>query len=60
VSMAIVNQHSDKGQRAQMSKEIRGGIAPDIFAAVFGQNCDNARYIESDRISFMNAYSSTP
>jgi hypothetical protein len=28
-----------------------------MFAAVFSQNWDNARYIKSERISFMNAYS---
>ena len=30
---------------------------PDMFAAVFSENRDNARYIKSERISFMNAYS---
>ena len=28
-----------------------------MFAAVFSENWDNARYIKSERISFMNAYS---
>ena len=28
-----------------------------MFAPVFSENWDNARYIKSERISFMNAYS---
>src|SRR6266481_4249639 len=30
---------------------------PRIFAAVFGENWQNARHIKSERISFMNAFS---
>ena len=40
-----------------MSSETPAAIDPDMFAAVFSQNWDNARYIKSERISFMNAYS---
>jgi hypothetical protein len=40
-----------------MSNESPAAIDPDIFAAVFSENWDNARYIKSERISFMNAYS---
>jgi hypothetical protein len=40
-----------------MSNETPAAIDPDMFAAVFSQNWDNARHIKSERISFMNAYS---
>src|SRR5678809_1389879 len=40
-----------------MSNETPAAIDPDMFAAVFSENWDNARYIKSERISFMNAYS---
>ena len=40
-----------------MSNESPAAIYPDMFAAVFSENWDNARYIKSERISFMNAYS---
>src|SRR5262245_62299373 len=40
-----------------MSSETPAATDPEIFAAVFSQNWDNARYIKSERISFMNAYS---
>jgi hypothetical protein len=40
-----------------MSNETPAAIDPDMFAAVFRENWDNARYIKSERISFMNAYS---
>ena len=42
-----------------MSNETPAAIDPDMFAAVFSENWDNARYIKSERISFMNAYSVT-
>ena len=41
----------------KMSNETPAAIDPDMFAAVFSENWDNARYIKSERISFMNAYS---
>ena len=40
-----------------MSNETPAAIDPDMFAAVFSQNWDNARHIKSERLSFMNAYS---
>jgi hypothetical protein len=40
-----------------VTNETPAGIDPDMFAAVFSENWDNARYIKSERISFMNAYS---
>ena len=40
-----------------MTNESPAAIDPDMFAAVFSENWDNARYIKSERISFMNAYS---
>jgi hypothetical protein len=40
-----------------MSNETPAAIDPDMFAAVFSENWDNARYSKSERISFMNAYS---
>jgi hypothetical protein len=40
-----------------MSNETPAAIDPDMFAAVFSENWDSARYIKSERISFMNAYS---
>ena len=40
-----------------MTNETPAAIDPEMFAAVFSQNWDNARYIKSERISFMNAYS---
>src|SRR5205809_5786678 len=40
-----------------MSNQTPAAIDPDMFAAVFSENWDNARYIKSERISFMNAYS---
>jgi len=46
-----------EGECQNMSSETPAGIDPDMFAAVFSQNWDNARYIKSERISFMNAYS---
>ena len=41
----------------EMSNETPAVVDPDMFAAVFSQNWDNARHIKSERISFMNAYS---
>jgi hypothetical protein len=41
----------------EMSNETPAAIDPDMFAAVFSQNWDNARHIKSERLSFMNAYS---
>ena len=40
-----------------MRNETPAAIDPDMFAAVFSENWDNARHIKSERISFMNAYS---
>src|SRR4029434_5567633 len=40
-----------------MSNETPAPIDPGMFAAVFSENWDNVRYIKSERISFMNAYS---
>jgi hypothetical protein len=40
-----------------MSKQTPAAVDPEIFAAVFSENWDNARHIKSERISFMNAYS---
>ena len=40
-----------------MTNETPAAIDPEMFEAVFSQNWDNARYIKSERISFMNAYS---
>jgi hypothetical protein len=34
-----------------MSNETPAAIDPDMFAAVFSENWDNARYIKSERIS---------
>ena len=39
-----------------MTNETPSVIDPHTFAAVLGER-DNARYIKSERISFMNAYS---
>jgi hypothetical protein len=40
-----------------MQPENSTAINPAIFATIFQQNWENARYIKSERISFMNAYS---
>jgi hypothetical protein len=40
-----------------VTKETPAVTDPTIFATVFKENWDNARYIKSERISFMNAYS---
>jgi hypothetical protein len=41
----------------EMSNETPVAIDPEMFAAVFNQNWDNARHIKEERISFMNTYS---
>jgi hypothetical protein len=33
----------------EMSNETPAAVDPDTFAAVFSQNCDNARHIKSER-----------
>ena len=40
-----------------MSNETPAAIDPDMFAAVFSENWQNARNIKSERISFMNTFS---
>ena len=40
-----------------MSNETPAATDPDMFAAVFSENWQNARNIKSERISFMNTFS---
>ena len=39
-------------RRHTMSNEASAATDPTMFAAVFKENWDNARYIKSERISF--------
>ena len=40
-----------------MSTEGSKSVNPDLLAAAFRENWENARHIKTERISFMNAYS---